>query len=163
MNRYDRYLVWLLACAAATVAVAWIAFGLQQEGIAPAILFPLMVGGVLGAIGVVVRRFTQVPGVRVAVAAAVVWGLLVVVGQDYIGHRRRLEVLEDQLTAQGPVGALASTQVIELRPDFFEYVVGLAEREPVWWTIDLVCTAAAAACVTAWGARRFPPALIPEP
>ncbi len=163
MNRLDRYLVWLLMCAAGTAAVAWIAFQLQQEGVAPAVLFPLAVGGVLGGIGVVVRRMAQVPGLRVAVAAAVVWGLLAVVGQDYIGHRRRVRVLEEQLTAEGPVGALAASQMDELRPAFAEHLMGQAEREPVWWTIEVVCTAGAAALTTAWGARRYPPAPTPEP
>jgi hypothetical protein len=162
MNRLDRYLAWLLACAAATVAVAWIAFGLQQEGFAPAVLFPLLVGGALGGAGLVARHYAGVPSRRMAVAAAIVWGLLAIVGQDYIGHRRRGRVLEEQLATQGTLGALASSHVEELQPTFTDHVVGLAQREPVWWTADLVLTAGAAAIITAWGARRYPVPQSPE-
>jgi len=157
MNRIDRYLIWLVTSAAVTVAVAWIAFGLQQEGVAPAILFPLAVGGVLGAACVTIRRWTHVPRVRVAVVAAVAWGLLSVLGQDYIGHRHRSRVLEAEMATQGPIGMLASAEVDEMRPRFAEYLGGLVRREPVWWTLDLVLTAAAAASATAWGASRFGP------
>lgn len=156
MNRLDRMLAWLLACSAGTVAVAWIGFHLQQEGFAPAVLFPLLVGGALGALCAAARRLTAFPSTRVAVATAIVWGLLAVVGQDYFGHRRRLRSLDEQLAATGTVGALASSQVHELRPDFGQHVRGLARRQPVWWTVDLVLTAMAAGTVTAYGAARFP-------
>lgn len=156
MNRLDRYLAWALMCVLATAAVAWIAFGVQQEGVAPAILFPLFVGCALGAIGVAVRRMTHAPPARVAVVAALVWGLLAVIGQDYIGHRRRARMLEERLAAQGPLGALAHSQVDELEPAFSEYLVGLIRREPMWWTLDLSLTVLGAAAVTAWGVRRFP-------
>lgn len=155
MNRIDRYLIWLVASALGTAAVAWIAYGLQQEGIAPAVLFPLAVGGVLGAMLVTIRHWTQVPGRRLAVAAAVVWGLLAVVGQDYIGHRRRSRLLEEEMSAKGPIGMLASAEFDDVRPRFSEHVGGLVRREPVWWTLDLVLTTGAAALVTAWGASRF--------
>jgi hypothetical protein len=155
MNRLDRYLAWALLCVLATAAVAWIAFGIQQEGIAPAILFPLFVGCALGAIGVGIRRVTHAPSARVAVVAALVWGLLAVIGQDYIGHRRRARVLEEKLAAQGPLGALAHSQVSELEPAFSEYLSGMIWREPIWWTLDLGLTVLGAVAVTAWGVRRF--------
>jgi hypothetical protein len=158
MNRIDRYLIWLATGVAATAAVAWIAFGLQQERFAPAILFPLLVGGVLGAALVAIRRFTTVPATRAAVAAATIWGLLAVVGQDYIGHRRRVRAFEQEMAAQGPVGVLAADTVSGLRPRFGDHVAGLIRRQPVWWALDLLLTAGAAALTTAWGASRFPPA-----
>ena len=156
MNRLDRNLAWALLCVLATAAMAWIAFGIQQEGVAPAILFPLLVGCALGAIGVAVRRVMHAPSARVAIVAALVWGLLAVIGQDYIGHWRHARVLEEKLTAQGPLGALAHAQVDELTPAFSEYLVGVIRREPIWWTLDLGLTVLGAVAVTAWGVRRFP-------
>jgi hypothetical protein len=157
MHAIDRYLVWLLASAIATVAVAWIAFGLQQEGVAPAVLFPLAVGGVLGSVLVAIRRLSHVPGARVAALAAFAWGLLAVVGQDYIGHRHRLRVLDDEMAAQGPIGALASAELDQWHPRFVEHLCGLARREPIWWTLDLLLTAGTAGLIAAWGTRRFGP------
>jgi hypothetical protein len=156
MNRLDRHLVWASLCILATAAVAWIAVGIQQEGVAPAILFPLFVGCTLGAMGVAVRRRIQAPPARAAIVAALVWGLLAVIGQDYIGHRRRARMLEEKLASQGPVGALAHAQIDELEPAFTEYLAGLIRREPVWWTLDLGLTVLGAVSVTAWGVRRFP-------
>jgi hypothetical protein len=84
------------------------------------------------------------------------WGLLAVVGQDYIGHRRRAHMLEDQLASQGPLGALAHAQVEEGQPAFSEYVVGLIQREPLWWSLDLCLTIGSCVAVTIRGIRRFP-------
>ncbi|MBI3840093.1 MAG: hypothetical protein HY288_19390, partial [Planctomycetia bacterium] len=97
INTTERYLIWLASNALVTATVAWAAFQVQQDEIAPAILFPLLVGGVLGAAGLVILHFTGLPGLRWALMGAAVWGLLVVVGQDYIGHRFRLQLYEDAL------------------------------------------------------------------
>ncbi len=158
MNRFDRYLIWLVAGTAATVALAWIAFSLQQEQIAPAILSPLITGGVLGAALVAIRRWTAVPTMQVAVVAAAIWGLLAVVGQDYIGHRRRVRAFESEMASQGPVGQIALDEADDLRPRFGDHLTGLVRRQPVWWTVDVLLTAGAAALATAWGSRRFPAA-----
>jgi hypothetical protein len=92
----------------------------------------------------------------VAIVGALVWGLLAVVGQDYLGHRRRARVLEDQLASQGPLGALAHSQVEELQPTFSDYLLGLVQREPLWWPLDLCLTIGSCVAVTAWGIRRAP-------
>lgn len=154
MSGVERYLLWFLTSAAAAAAVAWIAFQLQQEQIAPAVLFPLLVGGALGGILAAIRRATLVPGARVAVVAAVAWGLLVVVGQDYIGHRHRLDLYRQQMARQATSAALVAPELERLQPDFGSYLTGLVRREPLWWTLDAVLTSAVAAIVTAWSVRR---------
>jgi len=154
MTTSERYLVWFLAGVLVAAAMAWIAFELQQERVAPAILFPLLVGGGLGAAGVAIRRYTGVPGARTAVAAAVAWGLLVVVAQDYIGHRHRLRMYDEAMSRQGLPAALILADASDLRPRFGDYLAGVVRREPLWWTLDLALTAGSAAIVALLGAPR---------
>jgi hypothetical protein len=153
-SQVERYLLWLVCGTVSTAAIAWIAFQLQQEGFAPAILFPLLVGSALGAALIGARRLTGVPGVRVAILASLAWGLLAVVGQDYIGHRRRLRLHDEQLARQAPAAALAVTNSAEMRPQFGDYLLAQMRREPIWWPLELALTAAAAAAVVAISARR---------
>ncbi len=153
-NNAERYCLWLAANALATAAVSGLAFAVQQEGIAPAVLFPLCVGAALGGTEVAICRLTRVPGVRVALAAAVVWGLLVVVGQDYIGHRCRIRTFDDARDAQDPRVALAMAQEPQMRPAFTAYLAGRVRAQPVWWSLDGGLTSGACACVVALAARK---------
>jgi hypothetical protein len=153
-NNTESYCLWLAANALATAAVAGLAFAVQQEGIAPAVLFPLCVGAALGGAEVAISRLTRVPGVRIALAATVVWGLLVVVGQDYIGHRRRLRMYDDARAAQDPRVALAMAQEPQMRPTFTAYLVGRVRAQPVWWSLDGGLTSGACACVVALAAKK---------
>ncbi len=155
MSPSERALIWFVCGAASTAAIAWIAFQLQQEGFAPAILFPLLVGGAVGVAALAARRLTGMPGLRVAVAASLVWGLLAVAGQDYIGHRRRVRLHDEELARRAPAAAVALAGTTDLRPDFGGYLLGQMRREPVWWPLDLTLTAVAAALVTALGWRHF--------
>jgi hypothetical protein len=152
LGRFDGHLLWFLGGTLVCAAVAWIAFGVQQEGIAPAILFPLAVGGTLGAALAMLRRAIGGPARRWAVPSAFAWGLLVVIGQGYIGHRHRLAEYHQQLAEQAPL-AMVETRASGLEARFIDYLAGLAGREPMWWTLELVLTAAAAALVTAWSTR----------
>lgn len=164
MSTSERSLIWFVCGAASTAAIAWIAFHLQQEGFAPAILFPLLVGTAVGVAALAARRLTGVPRLRLAVAASLVWGLLAVAGQDYIGHRRRVRLHDEQLARQAPAASVALAGTPDLRPGFGGYLLGQARREPVWWPLDLALTAVAAALVTALGARylRAAPHAAPE-
>lgn len=151
MNRVERNLLWFVGGAAATAAVAWIAFGLQQAGFAPAAAFPLLVGAALGACLAALWRSLRAPGPRAAVISAFVWGLLVVVGQDYIGHRHRVRQFADEIAAQNSPAALAVAGAAE--PTFADHLAAIVGRAPWWWSLELVLTATAAAAVTA-GSRR---------
>lgn len=151
MNRVERKLLWLIGGAAATAAVAWIAFGLQQWGFAPAVAFPLLVGAALGACLAALWRWLDAPGPRTAVTSAFVWGLLVVVAEDYIGHRHRVRQFADEIAAQNSPAALAVAGAAE--PTFADHLAAIVGRAPWWWSLELVLTATAAAAVTA-GSRR---------
>ncbi|MEX0978810.1 MAG: hypothetical protein WDZ48_08170 [Pirellulales bacterium] len=142
MNNPERYLIWFLSAALATAAVAWIAFQIQQNGVAPAILFPLLVGVVLGAALATIGRIVRVPPRRAAAILALCWGLLAALAQDYIGHRVRLRHYDDEL-GRNPLAAAMSREG-QLRPTFADHLAGKLQADPVWWTLDLVLTAAAA-------------------
>lgn len=152
---HERFAIWIAANALWTVTVAWVAFQIQQDGIAPAVLFPAAVGGLLGAGGLAITRFTPVHTTRVTLAAAVVWGLLVVVGQDYIGHRYRLRDYNVALGRHVPSLAEDLMHDDPLHPTFTKYLASRVSTEPVWWAIDLACTAGATVLVTGLGARRM--------
>lgn len=156
MNRIERYAFGLISAALATGAIAWIAFQLQQDGFAPAVLFPLLVGAALGAALAAIGRYAGWPGRRAAVAGAVCWGLLAVAAQDYIGHRHRLRQASEQLQREHPL-AMAVAERGEMLPTFFDHVTETFRARPVWWALDFVLTAGAAAVVTAIGIRRPAP------
>jgi hypothetical protein len=151
MNRLEAILVWFVGGTAAALVLAWIAFQLQQEGIAPAVLFPLGVGAALGGALVAIRRTLGQPAWGVAVATAVGWGLLLVVAQDYIGHGQRVRQFDAELGREHPLAMAAAD---ELRPTLAEHVSGRVRARPVWWTLDVLLTAATAGIVTAIGSRR---------
>jgi len=153
-NKSDRYLLGLASNAALTAAVAWVAFQVQQEEIAPAVLFPLLVGAALGAGGAAIARFTRVGGARAAICGAIVWGLLVVIGQDYIGHRRRARLYDESLHRQDAAVAVALSQSAEMQPRFDQFLVGRIRAHPLWWSLDVVLTCGASALVTALCAKH---------
>jgi hypothetical protein len=154
LGNIERFVLWLVAHALVTAAVAWVAFQIQQEQIAPAVLFPLVVGAALGASGVAIRHFTRAPSRRIALVGAIVWGLLVVVGQDYIGHRHRLRQYDDALGRNGPLSSMAVGPQDPMRPRFAEYLAGVMRRRPVWWSLEVALTSGAALLVTAWGTTK---------
>ena len=152
MNAAEQNLLWFVGGFLSTAAVAWIAFQIQQEQIAPAILFPLAAGATLGMLLLAVRRYTQRPRRAWAIGSAIAWGLLLVVAQDYIGHRVRLGQFDAEIAAGHPLAA-AMTGERELRPTFGQHLAARFRGQPLWWTLDLVLTAAAAGAVVGLGSR----------
>ena len=153
MNRLEGNLLWFAGGLAATAGLAWVAFQLQQEQIAPAVLFPLAVGAALGAVLLALGNWTRLPRRRWAVAVAVGWGLSVVVAQDYIGHRYRLQMFDDQIAAGHPLAAVVVDER-DIRPTFARHLTGRIGDRPVWWTLDLLLTATGCATVVAVGSGK---------
>jgi hypothetical protein len=122
------------------------------------VLFPLLVGAALGAAGLAIVHFTGAPSLRCALLGAAVWGLLVVVGQDYIGHRYRLRLYEDELDRHSLLLAAAAVERPEIRPRFDEFLAGVVREQPLWWGLDLLLTSGATVAVTALGmtGKRIP-------
>jgi hypothetical protein len=148
----ERGALWLVAAASASFAIAWIAFQVQQDQIAPVVLFPLAVGTVLGATLVGLRRWLGAPSRGATCAAALVLGLLVVAGQDYIGHRQRLRTWQAEIRREAPLASLVAGDTA-LEPTLVDHLRARLESQPVWWTLDFVLTAAAAGLVAALGTR----------
>jgi hypothetical protein len=153
----ERYLLWGVSNLMLTAAVAWVAFQIQQDEIAPAVLFPLLVGAAVGAGGLAIVRITGMPSLRWTLLGAAVWGLLVVVGQDYIGHRYRLRLYEDAVGRQSPLVAAVAVERPEIRPRFDEFLAGVVREQPLWWSLDVLLTTASTVAVTALGmtGKRF--------
>jgi hypothetical protein len=154
-KKSERMLLWLAANLLATAAVAWVGFQIQQEGIAPAILFPLCVGAVSGVAGSAIWHRTGVPSLRWVLFAAAAWGLLVVLAQDYIGHRHRLRLYDEQLSRQAnPLVAVVAAQDNAMRPSFVQSLRGVVLGRPVWWSLEVLLTSGAAVAVISLAARR---------
>lgn len=152
----ERNLLWLAVGSAICAALAWVAFQIQQEQVAPALLFPLAAGGLLGAALVALGRYAR-PRRGVAIGSAIAWGLLLVVGQDYIGHRQRLAQLDAELARSHPLAtALAVEQ--DVRPTFARHLSSRLQAEPVWWPLDFVLTLLAVGTVVTLGTRPPGPA-----
>ncbi len=108
-------------------------------------------GAALGGSLLAIRRFSGGPKPRVAIAAAVCWGLLLVAAQDYIGHWHRLRQFDAEVAHGHP---LAMAVARDMRPTLAGDVSAQIRARPVWWTLDVVLTAAAAGLVTAVGTRK---------
>lgn len=147
MSNTERVLAWLAGSLLSALGVSWLAFQLQQEGFAPAVLFPIMVGAGLGGLLSALRRYTERPARRVAIVGAVVWGLLAVVGQDYIGHRRFSQRFDQELARQHPLAAAMHDET--LRPGLLRYLADRIGQQPLWWTLEALLTSGAAAAVVA--------------
>ncbi len=153
MNRWEQVAIWLLASGLATAGVAWVAFQLQQQSIAPAVLFPLLVGAAVGGATAAARNWCGQPARKLVVIAALCWGLLAVVGQDYIGHRHLTRRKAEELARQSPLAAAAISQQELWQNSFGAHLAARVRAEPWWWSLDLLLTALASAAVAALGVR----------
>jgi low affinity Fe/Cu permease len=144
----------LAACLAGLIWCAGIgalAFEVQQEGFAPVVIFPLAVGAAVGlGIGRLVR-FSKGRSIGRAVAVAALGGLLAVLVQDYIAHRHRVRLYEDELARHDVIDI---SQDAPGRPAFSEYLAAQARARPGWFAADVVLTSAGAACTAVALARR---------
>jgi hypothetical protein len=161
MHYAERYVIWVLGGTLAAAGIAWVAFQIQQEGVAPAGLFSAAVGAAIGGAAAAIGRAVRLQRRRVAAIAAVCWGMAAVVRQDYFAHRQRMRLYDEELARQHPLAAAVAHEA-ELRPTFGEYLAGKVRAQPGWWTMDLLVTAAAAGVaaglVTRQGNKRAMPA-----
>lgn len=154
LSLVDRYCAWIAGCVLSALGVSWVGFQAQQERIAPAVLFPLAVGAAVAGGVLATRRAVRVPARGAAIAVAAALGLLVVFAQDYIGHRHRVRLYDDELARQtSPLGLAAGIETA-LRPAFGEYLIARMREQPLWFALELAITSLGAASLTALGTRR---------
>lgn len=132
-----------------SVVLVQISYALQVQGFAPLVLLPLAIGFALGAgLGGLVRALA-IKRRKLVIAGAIVWGLLVVLGQDYIGYRE----LRKQYENPKPGSALAKLILAgdnQFGPaNFGEYLAARVRKTPVWWSVDLIVTVLAAGSTAA--------------
>jgi hypothetical protein len=135
-----------------------VALHLQHQSVAPAILLPLAVGAALGAGGVGIVRLCAIPSRRLALAGTIAWGLLAVVGQDFLDYRAIVRRYEDQYQVEqrkDPAVGLARAAGMAVQPPGFgPFLIGRFREQPFWWSLDAALTIGAALAVTAVATGR---------
>lgn len=108
-------LVWMIVAGLLGWVTAWLSFAAQTTlGFAPALLFPVLAGALLGVLLAAARRFAQcdhTPTLLLGTALAV---LLAVAGQHFLGYRHARQ--EDR---KSPELELARAAFPELAGDSF--------------------------------------------
>lgn len=146
----ERGVLWFAGSALTTAGVAWGAYQFQQRGMAPALIFPLLVGAILGLGLAGLARLTRFSSRTIQFAAAVAWGLLAVFGQDYIGYRDDLRRHNEQAIAREKavsVGIINPDDPRLIPPTLISSTINRIHHQPVMWSLDLVLTIVASAGV----------------
>ncbi len=148
----------------ASVLTAWLAFQIRLTGHAPEVLFPIGVGLALGFALAAVIRYSgwsggvvlggRVFGLRWSVVAAVLWGLLAVLGQEFLAHLdHRRNYFDVQNRPEVPMFARLAAG--EMPPPGFaaDLSIDIRERGAGWWSFDALATVLSAAMVVAYHLR----------
>ena len=93
--QWQRSVFWLAVCCVHGTGVAWVAVTVQEH-FAPWLVFPLLVGIVLGTTGVGLLRVCQVGHRPTLLLGALLSALVAVCGQHYIGYRIAREVAQQE-------------------------------------------------------------------
>jgi hypothetical protein len=170
-----RFVAWLAICLLAAVALAWIAVRIETAR-APVIVFPLVVGGAVGAVAAGVARCAGLPPGRAALGGVLLCAAVTVAGQHTFAWRQWLGLLEQvsqrartmgashggSLTVPlGPVATPAMGLVDYLRNEAAQGRPWIAGRwQGVWawatWAADALLLLAAAGAVFAMTQRKSP-------
>jgi hypothetical protein len=156
---WQRFSFWFIGSALASALTAWLAFQIRLTGHAPELLFPIGVGLALGFALAAVIRYSgwsgeAVPGgrdLRWSVVAAIVCGLLVVMGQEFLAHLdRRRNYFDVQNRPEVPMFARLAAG--EMPPPSFvaDLRIDIRERGAARWSFDALATVLSAAIVVAW-------------
>lgn len=157
---------WLPGSVALGLAVAWIAMVIQVY-FAPLVIFPLLVGVVLGGMMVGLVRLAHLGHRPTIVTGAVLAVLVAVVGQHYFGFRQALAHIDKKaLLLRATVPELPKAEQAVPPEEFLDYLQWRACRgRPVgqwvahdgwaWfsWCVDVLLTAAATLVLVVTSAR----------
>ena len=169
--RWPALALWLPMCVLLSAAVAWLAVAIAGH-FAPLVIFPVLVGLVLGGTLVGLARLMQVGNRPTVVSGTILACLVAVVGQHYVCYHGDSERLEEQAesfrqtqrefpglvqgSAREPARGLVDylqRQADEGRPLLGRYV---ARGAVAWtsWIADGLLVAAAALLVVLPAARQ---------
>lgn len=144
----------IIGCLAAGVAVAWVAFQMQQQGVMPRfffpLLFPLLLGAVTGGLCVALVRLTT-PSPRPSTwLVACLAGMVVVASQATFSYRFYVAEIESQI-GRNPMAAAArsATEDFAAAP-IHRFIGAQIRRSHGWWLIDAALTVAASVVVAGW-------------
>lgn len=154
LSGLQSFVAWLGGSLLASAVTAWLAFQIRLTGHAPEVLFPIGVGLALGLALVAVLRKSQWPGRRWAMLAAVLWGTLAVLGQEYLAHREHRGNYQDVQSRPG-VPAFARLAAAEMPPPglLADLAVDIQRRGHWQWSLDALAVIVSATMVTAWKLR----------
>jgi hypothetical protein len=154
----ERCCFWIVTSGLTTAALAWIAVQVQGRGVAPAVLFPIVVGTLLGAVVEGLARLFGVRAGRSWLWAAGVWALLIFLAQDYIDYWQYQSSF-GSLEQSNPKLALASGGESGLGPASFARFMQQTrlQQKLGWWLADAGLTLAAAVGWMLLRLRAAPP------
>ncbi|NQT39060.1 MAG: hypothetical protein HQ581_16295 [Planctomycetes bacterium] len=139
-RRVANLAVWLSVCLVHGAAVAWLAVSVQHFA-APLVLFPILLGFVLGATGVGLLRVCRTGSRAAALAGVIIAAIVAVAGQHYLCYREvRAAAAERDTSLRESIGFRGLAELIQgdLRqaPDgLLDYMRQQAdEGRPLWGT-----------------------------
>jgi hypothetical protein len=92
--RWRDAAIWVVVAALSGGAMAWIAFVAEPPLRAPFVIFPLLIGAVLGGLLVLLVRAMQIGHRPTLLCGGVVAVAIAVVGQHYFSHRKARQDFE---------------------------------------------------------------------
>jgi len=167
---WGRFALWLPACCVQGAVLAWAAV-VVQEYFAPWLIFPLLVGVVLGATGVGLMRLGQIGHRPTVLLGSILAVLTTVVGQHYISYCTARDVAQEEsetfrlarqlqpelLEGAAPMPAEGFLQFMRWQAARGRPVGGYIAQGPVaWltWGLDGLLVLAAAGAVAVPASRQ---------
>lgn len=142
LPRAARLLIWLSAAGLAVMVIAWLGFVLQQNSVAPAGIFSLVIGAAIGGATACIWRGLGLGG-HFPAFAALIWALLAVIVQEQIAYRQYLMVRAEAMRQNAQLRAVFE-RTEATTPSFGSFVETRFKRNKAWWLADGVLTALAA-------------------
>jgi hypothetical protein len=145
-----RYIAAICAALGITIGIGWIAFQVQQHEILPGfffpLVFPLLLGGIVGAATMAVLRWLR-PHTALRLVWTCLFGVAVVIVQSWFSYRFYVEEIERQLSSHAiAVAARAANYEIGAQP-FHRFLITKIGNSGGWWIADAAIVIAASSLI----------------
>ena len=142
-----------------TFFVALFAFEIQQLGVAPAVVFPLVVGAAAGGSLLLAERLVGLRLRRGRWMLAALCSLAAVVGQEAIGYVKVQRPQEAARLSDPRLELFRDEGFVPEPTSFPSYLSTHVQNEPLWWTLDLLlAVASGVGVILCWGKPQIQPA-----